>query len=145
MRMPRVRFTVRGMMLAVAIAGLACSGEAMRRNYEITETIRIRRPGHEWRAEFHRDEAREARLRYEKAETHLARRIATRKFYGDPSSAAEWDERLRASVDRSIRDLEDVRESSKRAAEWHERLRAKYERAARSPWLPVEPDPPAPK
>lgn len=30
-------------------------------------------------------------------------------------------------------------------ADWHGRLAAKYRRAARYPWLPVEPDSPAPK
>ena len=37
--MPRVRFTVRGMMVAVAIVGMACGGELIRRrrNYYLNE------------------------------------------------------------------------------------------------------------
>ncbi len=32
-----------------------------------------------------------------------------------------------------------------RLADYREAMAAKYERAARSPWLPVDPDPPVPK
>ena len=32
-----------------------------------------------------------------------------------------------------------------RLADYHEAMAAKYEQAARSPWLPVDPDPPVPK
>jgi hypothetical protein len=34
---------------------------------------------------------------------------------------------------------------SKQLRIWNEQMRQKYHRAARSPWLPVEPDPPEPK
>src|SRR5262245_48388973 len=34
---------------------------------------------------------------------------------------------------------------SRRRQEYHAQLRRKYERAARHPWLPVPPDPPAPR
>jgi hypothetical protein len=32
-----------------------------------------------------------------------------------------------------------------RPVEWHDSMARKYEHAARYPWLPVEPDPPAPE
>jgi hypothetical protein len=38
----------------------------------------------------------------------------------------------------------DARMWSDAKFEWHRRLGEKYRRAATSPWLPVEPDPPAP-
>lgn len=59
-----------------------------------------------------------------------------RKFHRD--LITDLEERLRISEEQSA-DL------NRRLAEYHDGLAAKYDRARWRPWLPVEPDPPAPK
>jgi hypothetical protein len=136
MPLPRLRFTVRQLMLAVAVAALLTGG-----------IVLARRSAHYRReAEFHSRAA--ARLRAEqrsKASTARAGR----------EQAEMWTRRARdAGSKTAAQAVEDTApgiapyEAAARAAgataDNHDLLARKYERAARYPWLPVEPDPPQP-
>ncbi|WP_435020388.1 hypothetical protein TA3x_001802 [Tundrisphaera sp. TA3] len=105
MKRPRWRFTLRGMMVAVAILALASFGTRML----------IRRGQHLRSAVLFQKKEAEARQR-----EAWSRSMAT-KGYVSPR----------------------VAEAERSRAEHFGRMKAKYERAARSPWLAVEPDPPA--
>ena len=104
MRIPRVRFTVRGMMVAVAVFALLSASGQLRERYE------------------------GLRDRYElMGVMHAAHEILERDGGVDVFSGFGL-----------------VKPNAQRAA-YHAEMRRKYERAARSPWLPVEPDPPEPR
>lgn len=91
MRLPRVRFTVQGLMLSVAVvAGFAWADGLRRRSATFREI-----------AASHAQEE-------------------TFRLVDFPAEPYPW-------------------------GDYHAAMRKKYERAARSPWLGVEPDPPAPE
>jgi hypothetical protein len=98
----RIRFTVRRLMVLVALAGLAMAVATL-----------VKRST-EFRA-----------LAEEQADAEqmsLAYADEGRGEGGDPQRVARGEQ----------------------MAAYHRELRIKYERAARSPWLPVDPDPPIP-
>lgn len=101
------RFTVRGLMIAGAVAGVVMAARE----------LSGRRAGYLMRAGEHSSQA-----------WHLREAARNTAWYGH-----------------GLTDLRHYRERSERAATWHDSLRSKYERAARSPWLPVGPDPPEPE
>jgi hypothetical protein len=113
--MPRARFTVRGLMIAVAVAG-ALLGAAV-------EALRLRRRSAEYAALAGRHAANERTFRAIAAAGPggalllIAHGPGTRSRRTTPGAEADHE-----------------------AA-----LRLKYERAARYPWLPVAPDPPEPE
>jgi hypothetical protein len=118
MQMPRFRFTVRRMMVAVAFAGLVLAPAAW--------GIRLLGYAEGFRRQSARMQARERRdfmaCRYwrDAAETNRALGVAAEK---ERANAAHFE----------------------RLAGYCGSLSRKYERAARYPWLPVEPDPPEPE
>ncbi len=103
--MPRFRFAIRRMMVVVAVVGIACGFEVLRRR---------------------RDDG------IQKVATH-----------GDREAFFRAGAEFRAEP-RDARREEDIRRKSLAASRRHARLKLKYERVARYPWLPVEPDEPAP-
>lgn len=127
--MPRPRFNLRWLMLAVAVVGLACGGEVMRRRADkFTE-----------RAAYFAREEQMSRWGVEALEEQIADSLmdleSHRKNKSKPkvdlnSWVLFWEARLKARC---------VIANQKAS------LRRKYERAARYPWLPVAPDPPEPK
>src|ERR1700678_4432361 len=122
MQLPRARFTVRRIMAVVAVIAIATGGVVLMK----------RREAYRIRAAFHsrQEQVAGGRLRHW---SHEAARLE-----GLPSDVSppvpEHDRRL-------VAELVDY---SRNRVVHHRRLKAKYELAARSPWLPVAPDPPSP-
>ena len=115
MRAPRVRFTGRGLMVAVAVVGLAAGAEVMRRR---GADFRRRASSYsELAADLHEVAASEA-------QSALSGVYVSRTADG--------------AIIPATRDLLTGR------AGHYAALARKYERAARYPWLHVEPDPPEP-
>ena len=124
--MRRPRPTVRSMMVAVAIAGLALgAGEAARRRAQDFESraLEARNQNH---ALFHAG----GNLRFE---AMMLREGAKVPAPGEPSG------------DPYIRSLEEEADTYTARGRWAGDLAIKYDRAARWPWLPVWPDPPEPR
>jgi hypothetical protein len=117
MRLPRVRFTVRRMMLAVAIVAVVLEGLIVLGRYR-----------------YHRDRA--ARV----ARTAVAlRRMIAKLPPGQKALRTDLDDE-----DGSPAVLATPEACEKFLAHL-DRVVRKHEYAARHPWLPIEPDPPAPK
>ena len=121
MTIPRPRLTVRRLMIAVALAGVALGGWI--------ELGRLRRLGAEY-ADLAED----------------FRQSVISEMRGDVSRdqwVARWrwvEERNRGGGRLYFRQPLPPEVCRARAA-YFERLRAKYDRASRFPWLAVEPDP----
>lgn len=112
MGLPRVRFTVRGLTVAVMLAGLLLGGGAWHR----------RRIGFlRWATMYARSEANDRRMAADERREAEARRAA-----GELGRA---------------RDLVQQAAGDEARAEHWAKLRRKYERLARYPWLTAEPDP----
>ena len=114
MRLPRVRFTVRRMMIAVAVVGTIFGCELTRRRWDTFRTM----------AAYHADEERRMRLLLSGGFIH---------------EADEEGRRGRMQIGRGLE-----RESVRSRRWYHAIMWAKYERAARYPWLPGDLDPPKP-
>jgi hypothetical protein len=131
MRLPRVRFTVRRLMIAVAIVGvlLAAGLEArwMHRKYREYAT----------RASLH---SYCERLYSEWASSDIKKEADRR---------SKFEKNGQAGFDDWVLHLADYygRRAAKETlwANYHARMKSKYEVAMRRPWLPVEPDPPEPE
>ena len=129
----RPRFTVRRLMVLVAIVAIA---------FGYRNAIR-RRDKFEFQAFFHRQEMQDCRA-YLAGATVLTTEGDGKRTYRravptgpDPFIA---DARSRGW---GVELFEPA--SLKRLEAYHAAMTAKYERAARYPWLPVEPDPPEPE
>jgi hypothetical protein len=116
MRLPRVKYTVRRMMVAVAILALAFG------------IIRL------WATR---------QLYLKKAAGHAGFRTEVLR---SPETIAYWESRWTAQREgRPARyPWPGGPPFVPAMAQYHDAMRIKYERAARYPWLPVEPDPPPP-
>jgi hypothetical protein len=142
LRMPRVRVTVRGLMIAVAALGVLIWLGMWRERH-------LR----DWR--FHANRAGRERVLMEQEQAYL-------NVYKGPDSS---DEAFRESLERFrsnaslVRKMEQDRlafkervagmvrsiEQHRRLFEHHARLKEKYGYAAHQPWLPVSPDTPEPE
>jgi hypothetical protein len=129
MRVPRVRFTVRWMMVAVAVVAMGLGVRAQLSRWQQL-------------ARYYAIEA--GRLR---------RSVLTFRAIGEMSQE-QWIAHYRAADERSLPGpltyygwAERYGEESagaRRHADYLDLLRKKYQRAAAQPWWPVEPDPPPP-
>lgn len=133
MRLPR--FRVRTLMLAVAVVALLVAG--------ISAGLRLHRL-----SGYYRAKAVDAGLRgyIESApgaqwEWMVREYEKDRKIFENSKLPVE----LREEHERGLIEARVYRDRYRNVAKHYERLRLKYERAARRPWLPIEPDPPAPK
>lgn len=133
MRMPRVRFTLRRMMVAVALVGIL-TGAWLEASRQIRSSRRSR-----VRASGHRFEEALALKNHARAASILKRAISTRSFVdlGDFQI-------ITGTPDDALASLKEAMESFSRRVEYHRAMRVKYEHATRYPWLPVAPDPPNP-
>jgi hypothetical protein len=113
MKIPRVRFTMRRLMVAVAILGFALGVAEL------------------WRR---------SRLYTERASDHAGRRS---NILQSPGSIAYWESRWQAQREgrSGAYPWPDGPPFVPAIADYHDQMWAKWERAARLPWLPVEPDP----
>ena len=117
MRVPHVRFTMRRMMVAVAIAGVVLG--ARRKSVALQQRAAVHATQEqEWlaTASIHQQWARRS--------LNLTGMLRCLR---------------QAESDRSFV------EYCRRRADYSARLRRKYERLSWRPWLPIEPDPPVPK
>jgi hypothetical protein len=128
MRMPRLRFTVRRMMVAVAIAAIPLAAITRGRHLAAVE----RR---------HRTEAASCIERFESL--NLAMPLKPGATCGGDVKDKDDDE-----IERDL-ELTFGRGSAMyrtfRLWRHHRDLAERYQAARRRPWLPVEPDPPLPK
>jgi hypothetical protein len=148
MKIPRVRFTVRRMMVAVAIVAVSFGGGL--------RVIHLRRLAFEY--------AKEARFHFWQEKVMLQGKrslMAELDIEIEPPHAGESLGKETPRLDRNIIDcppnpFEAIRERPaaerrvildlfSKGADYHASLRRKYEHASRHPWLPVEPDPTEPK
>ncbi len=145
MRLPRLRFTVRRLMVAVALAGLVMGGGVW--SYRM------------WRLSRYYSGLAQA---YNTGE-NMYRQIGAMNFdlaqVDEKRSLQLWSPQFGAKLHKALREREekpterhgrsaagahDVLAQPKRTADYFAAVARKYERAARFPWLPVEPDPPLP-
>jgi hypothetical protein len=147
MRLPRVRFTVWQLMVAVAVvAMLLFSGIMLRRRSDFLKKAEDCQSWYEyhlhtWRefsdaADWNRD--RLDRLMKGKFSDH--RDLDPERYLGSDLSLPELIDKMRR---RCEGDEEYVAGEAKSVSHFA-RLRAKYRKAAARPWTLVEPDPPAP-
>ena len=115
MRLPRVRFTVRRMMVAVAVFGLLFGAGVTRQRWAYNRSM----------VNYHANEERRMRLLLSGGWITETDEAGTRK-------------KLR--VGRNIE-----REPVQQRLMYHILMGDRYQRAARRPWLAVAPDPPEPK
>ena len=115
MRLPRVQFTIRRLMISVAIVGLILGGEIIRRRRQFYRTS----------AAYHAKE--EGRMLW------LLRG-------GFVHETDETGKRRRVQIGRNL-DREQVRERLL----YHSVMRERYQRVARYPWLSIRSDPPMPE
>ena len=158
MRPPRGRVTVRRLMAAVAVVGLACGGELMRRRrdayraraaYHALQEAQARTapvplelidPAEVWRREAEAQRRAEAEALRALDARRAARLPTTQQERREPwyrgmrAWEAEWESR------RAARALA----ASRERAAYHRRMRLRFERAASRPWESVRvEDPPA--
>jgi hypothetical protein len=131
MRLHCVRFTVRRLMIAVAIVALllAVGLEArwMHREYQ----------GYTRRAFLHSyGETMNREWAAWEIKSEAGYRSMVEKY-----SQGGFDDRLLHLADRNGKNAAKYT----LRADYHARMKAKYQAAARRPWLPVEPDPPRPE
>jgi hypothetical protein len=145
MRLPRVRLTVRAMMIAVVIVALMLGGESVRRRWayfrERATTHALAERAYRRYLDLHRHRVlmgeREARRRSAAGHPHRPGLVLFEPFPVEssyPDVLADRLEEQRGLVERySV------------AVGYHAAMRVKYERAERHPWRSVEPDPQAPE
>jgi hypothetical protein len=143
--MRRPRFRIRTLLLLVTLFAVLLAGVALKRRHAHFLRLALDHSAHE-------REARE--LSKIASETVKSERVlvqsqqtALRDGTLTPQGIARIGGPCLDEADIARREAEWNRELAGYAAEaeWHARLRRKYERAARSPWLPLAPDPPPPK
>jgi hypothetical protein len=129
MPLPRVRITVRRLMVAVVVVGIILGS--------IAQVLRLRRF-----ARAHEAKAAEIRIamkaRSINAETAGNTEEAIRRM------ASEYPAQANSLLPGASK-YQRSREAHKRKVDYYERLLEKYSRAARHPWLTVSPDPPEPE
>lgn len=120
MRVPRVRFTVRRLMVVVAVVGIAAGVVSLSVRYESDRRVSYYQALASKHAGRERDYLDEIRLIDDEA-----RRSAVLR--SNPAYVAHWRRWYQLS------------------AAHHAQLKVKYGRAALHPWRPVSPDPPMPQ
>lgn len=121
MRVPRVRFTMRGMMVAVVVAAVVSGGTVLARRQRVYRA----------RAVFYAQQEQVALMRWQHWSLEAVR------LSGRPG------ERNPRRSDQERRLAEGMVDYSRNRAAYHSLLRVKYERVARYPWLQIDPDPPS--
>jgi hypothetical protein len=127
MRLPHLRFTVRRLMVAVAIIAILIGV-----GLQIRQTIRFSRLAARYAEDglFWRSQERNHRALGEKMRTASV----------DPEQGSGAAEFWRPYIEYQAERVEKI----KALADFHARMKTKYEAAARRPWFSVEPDPPRP-
>jgi hypothetical protein len=129
MGIPRVRFTIRLLMITVAVVGVFLTAARLAffwRHYQALAAMH---------ASKEVNYIRQAQ-QYERKQEWCARQATIANEKSDSVRGSTW-ERGATSSGATAHDLRQL-------AAHESRLRNKYERAAAHPWLPVEADPPGP-
>jgi hypothetical protein len=143
MPLPRFRFSVRRMMVAVAVVAIVMGADNMRRRRD-----RWRELG------FRHQMGENSNLRLAKAHSETAaqdeagaesHRAAAAAAHVDRTVNEEMHSGFAAAFAAQAAKERDGERKHLTLASFHGELRRKYERAARYPWLPVAPDPPEPE
>jgi hypothetical protein len=133
MRLPRVRFTIRRMMLVILVVAIAVGGLIETGRYR----IRLRRRSSEYSriASSHSGK----RLHYERQAKEAEDMAISFHYMAKvaPESAAESHRVERENLEQAA--------LLSRLAQKERGLMNKWRRAQQLPWLPVAPDPPAPE
>jgi hypothetical protein len=143
--MPRPRFTIRRMMVAVAGVAVACEVANLAwasERYRSLASHYSRRAGASLvAAAVFQDAIPQAEDDVRFAEQMI--RWSREKHRSEDWIGQQVDERAR--LQRVVEDYKERVDQGRREAKYDHQLASKYERAARYPWLPVAPDPPEPK
>jgi hypothetical protein len=138
MRLPRLRFSMRWLMVVVAVAALLLSAGLW------VESMMVRSRNFLRIAAAHGDSQLAFRaLEAEQVSTSIKmdrQGREARMEFGDTDTAR----RLAVPVDRFAAQVRAATRLSRERSNYHGRLRAKYLWAARYPCFSVEPDPPGP-
>lgn len=161
MRMPRVQFTVRRMMAAVAVVGIFSFVVAMkwrrdesllrlRYHTEEEEMSRLLAGASASSAELNRWLAEQVRSPFPelRPESRYSSRADEEYVFVPQEDEAEKPEPEKPDPDKleqAARSLDGEATTHRARAEWHSTMKRKHSRAARHPWLPVAPDPPVPE
>lgn len=141
MRLPRLKFTVRMLMVMVAIVAVAFGAEKSRRRWVLyrmkTAAYARMEAGLLQAANREEAEADALRRRAEKKREEAERD----KAY--PQLQRNWLDIAREETMYARMKSEEA-ESDRRRATFYGRLKEKYKRAANRPWESVEPDPEEP-
>ena len=143
MKLPRPRFTMRWMMIVVAVAAVALGAIDVWRRQDRFLALRS---NHEWSARgcLAMAESHASTAAGNEREVERLRAAAT-SGDGAMRRQAELSAQITANIEAQAA-VERAAERKYRArAQFHDALRIKYERAARYPWKSVEPDPPEPE
>jgi hypothetical protein len=129
MRLPR--FTLRRMMVVVAVAGLGLGIEMTRERRVVLLAIESRH-------------AADAAM-YRQSSNLYASSARKQRDLASKTRQGFATERTRAKeLDQVAGLIEGEAQGYRTLADYHEAMRAKYRQAARFPFLAVEPDPPSP-
>jgi hypothetical protein len=142
MRLSRVRFTVRNLVIVVAVVAIAIGAEMTRRRWvsyrkQAAEFAKLEQ-GMLWTAG--RREAEVARREREVEEL----KEKAKRVEGYPDYSRNSERIADAMTQRTTMITDEAAHLRQRAAVYS-KLKEKYSHAARYPWLPVEPDPPEPE
>ena len=129
MRAPRLRFTVRWLMLAVGLAVVAVGGGVW--GYRMWRLSNA----YEGKAQFYKTVEENLRM---VGAIHRRGAIAPEELMAEYAAQG-----MPTSNPNAARHSEEAAHNATKAAYFADLVR-KYERAARYPWLGVEPDPPVP-
>ena len=155
--MRRPRFRMRALLIAVAVAGVSIGGVRLWQRQRLCRTLADQFAAAEPTVKLAEQELQHA---LETCEDSLAEARRRERDYGPEATATDLPRdvvlELMACRVGTLGDLVrhreyEVRESRAivtwmaREAAYLAQMRRKYQRAARSPWLPLAPDPPDPR
>jgi hypothetical protein len=143
MRIPRVRFTIRRMMIAVALVALSIVGTRQGlRWYRISRDSADRVAGLRTVFPLLRTMMEQSKKDIARYERKLEEYSLTSDKTGDLS---EYDRNNILIYERIISKRRKMLAREQRCEDYFIQLRAKYQRRIYRPWLPEEPDPPEPE
>lgn len=127
------RFRIRTLMIAVAVVGLVAWGG-----------IEVRRLGR-LSSDYRRRASSAALVRSALLKIHTAAEKLAPVVQETLESTKRYDPDEVPAIEQRLAGIISDRDKSAVEIDYWSNLQTKYEHAARYPWLPLEPDPPAPK
>jgi hypothetical protein len=140
MRLARPRFTIRLLMILIAIAGVSLAAAIM--GSRLTRRAERFRQNARLLLALERNTRRALDMQLQIADSHKYVRDMNVKSLRDAGHSQPW--RGASQYDRTVAEIEQQAEVSREFVHYYSQLKQKYERAAFRPWEPVAPDPPMP-